>query len=339
MATNKKTKSLLIREFHPGNQAESSDNTYVYHYTSPEAFLSIVQNNSIRFSDVRYMNDKSEAFFVVKRLIEFAEKKGDEYPLFSKALNVLLKRNNYDLLKNLSVEKVQYTEFPGLQLEKQRNFVFCTSTEADSLNMWNYYASGGKYSGYNIGLSVQDFLKSFDTDTETVADGFIIYHGKVLYKDKEQTAAIEELAKQIEKPISYDGTSQAEYRRAISIRSFIEIQGIFFKDSSFSSENEYRFLLSIAEKRIPHSVKESNEKYIGKYNKQICEDFYIRNGVIVPFLKVTIPPNSIGRITMSPMTEYEIAKNSIKELLEIHRIKGTNNTEVPVYKSRIPIRF
>lgn len=338
MGTNQKIKSPFIREFRPGDQVDSSENTYVYHYTSPEAFLSIVQNNSIRFSDVRYMNDKSEVIFVVKRLLEFAEKKKNTYPLFCEALNVLLKENSYDSIKSLAVDQVQYADFPGLKFEKQRNFIFCTSTEADSLNMWNYYASGGKYSGYNIGLSVLDFLKSFDTDSETIADGFIIYHGKVLYKEKDQTSVIEELAKQIEKTISFDETEQAIYRRAIVIRNFIEIKGLFFKDSSFSSENEYRFLLSIAEKRIPHSEIEA-KKYYGKYNKEICEGFYVRNGVIVPYLKVTIPPKSIGRITMSPMTEFEIARCSINELLEIKQIRGTNDTKVPVYKSQIPIRF
>lgn len=338
METNQRINSPFIREFHPGDQMDSSDNTYVYHYTSPEAFLSIIQNNSIRFSDVRYMNDKSEAIFVVKRLIEFSEKRKEDYPYFCDALNALLKLNNYDAIKNLTTDQIQFVEFPGLRFEKQRNFIFCTSTESDSLNMWNYYASGGKYSGYNIGLSVQDFLKSFDTDSDSVTDGFIVYHGRVLYKEKEQMNAIEELAKEIEKPIHYNETLQAIHRRAIVIRHFIEIRGLFFKDSSFSSENEYRFLLSIADKRIPHN-EEDAQKYIGKYNKQICEDFCIRNGVIVPFLKVTIPPNCIGRITMSPMTEYAIAKSSIKELLEIQQIKRTNNTEVPVYKSRIPIRF
>ena len=189
MGTNQ-NKSPLIHEFRPGNQVDSTDNTYVYHYTSPEAFLSIVQNNSIRFSDVRYMNDKSEAIFVVKRLLEFAEKRKNEYPLFCEALNTLLKENSYDAIKNLTVDQVQYVDFPGLKFEKQRNFIFCTSTEADSLNMWNYYASGGKYSGYNIGLSVLDFLKSFDTESEKTLDAFIVYYGKVIYKEKEQFAVI-----------------------------------------------------------------------------------------------------------------------------------------------------
>lgn len=338
MESSQKIKSSLIREFRPGDKTDLSDNTYVYHYTSPEAFLSIIQNGSIRFSDVRYMNDKSEAIFVVKRLIEFSEKKKNVYPLFCEALNKLLKGNNFDALKNLAVDKVQYVEFPGLKFEKQRNFIFCTSTESDSLNMWNYYASGGKYSGYNIGLSVQNFLKSFDTESEEFLDAFIVYHGNVIYKEKEQFEIIEELAKQIEKPIQYDKSPQAIHRRAATIRNFIEIKGLFFKHSSFSSENEYRFLLSIAEKRIPHTVNEA-KKYYGVFNKQIYEDFYIRNGVVVPFLKITIPPCSIGRITMSPMTEFEIARNSINELLDIKQIRGTNNSKVRVCKSQIPIRF
>lgn len=338
METNQTIKSPFIREFRPGDQVDLSDNTYVYHYTSAEAFLSIIQNASIRFSDVRYMNDKSEAIYIVKCLIEFAEQKKNEYPLFCEALNALLKENNYDAIKKLAVDGVQYVEFPGLKFGKQRNFIFCTSTEADSLNMWNYYASGGKYSGYNIGLSIHNFLKSFDTVSEKILDAFIVYHGKVLYREKEQNNAIEELAKQIEQPISYDGTIQATQRRATFLRRFIETQGLFFKDNSFSSENEYRFLLSIDEKRIPHNEEEA-KKYNGEYNKQICEGFYVRNGVIVPYLKVSIPPNSVSRITMSPMTEFEIARSSINELLEIKQIRGTNDAKVRVYKSQIPIRF
>lgn len=331
-------KSSLIFEFRPGDELEEVEDKYVYHYTSPEAFLSIIDKASVRFSDIRYMNDKSESIFIVKRLIEFAEKKKNTYPLFCEALNELLKNNSFSAIKNLTVGQIQYNAFPGLKMEKQRNFIFCTSNSADSLNMWNYYASGGKYTGYNIGLSVRDFLKSFYTAQEEYMDNYIIYHGNVIYKSKKQFDAIEELAMKIENGLNYGNAKQRTYSRAISIRNFIELKGPFFKDESFSSENEYRFLLSIAEKRIPHNTDEA-KKFNGTNNKKIYEDFYIRNGILVPFLSIAIPQNSIGRITVSPMTEYEIAKSSIKEKLQSKGIKGSNNTEVPIYKSQIPIRY
>lgn len=65
MTSNKKKfNSIFIREFRPGEKFESDEVKNVYHYASMETFLSIIKNQSIRFSDVRYMNDKSETVFL-----------------------------------------------------------------------------------------------------------------------------------------------------------------------------------------------------------------------------------------------------------------------------------
>jgi len=56
-------------------------------------------------------------------------------------------------------------------------------------------------------------------------------------------------------------------------------------------------------------------------------------------MKVIIPSDAIGRITMAPMMETEIAKSSIKELLATYQFKTENNNEIPVHKSKIPIRY
>ena len=45
------------------NFDESINKKIVYHYTSPKAFLSILENKQVWFTDVRYMNDKSEGKF------------------------------------------------------------------------------------------------------------------------------------------------------------------------------------------------------------------------------------------------------------------------------------
>lgn len=318
--------------------AGATESTIVYHYTSPDAFLSIVQGKSVRFSDIRYMNDKSESLFFVKRLLEFCEEYKEKYQHFVDVVNELLKENNYSAIKKLKVQDIRYTEFPGLKMVKQRNFIFCTSNDADSLNMWNYYASNGKYTGYNVGFSVQRFLKTFDTNQEGVVDPFIIYYGNVLYKKKQQFEAIEELAKAIEKFITKKPGEHAIQRAATSVQNYVELHSPFFKDKSFKSENEFRFLLSIAERNIPHNEGEA-KKYFGQYNRLLREDFCVKNGLVVPFIKVSIPEHAISRITMAPMTEYEIAKSSIKELLNVKELKGINDTEIPIYKSKIPIRF
>lgn len=331
-------KSIFINEFRPGNSTEQIDDKIVYHYTSANAFLSILREESIRFSDIRYMNDRSETVFCAKRLIEFVTEYKENYPFFRDAVNELLSENAYDQILKLNVNKIIYKEFSGFKIPRQRTFIFCTSEDADSLNMWNYYASNGMYTGYNIGLSVKDFLKTFDVEETQEVNGFIVFYGHVLYTKKKQFNAIEELAQTIENFSSYGKTEQHKMRAAIAIRQYIELRGPFFKDNSFKSENEYRFLISIAEKRIPHNNNEA-QKYFGQYNKKLCEGFCERRGLIVPYMQVAIPENSINRITMSPMMEYEIAKSSIKELLKIKGIQSIKKTEVPIHKSRIPIRF
>lgn len=177
----KKFNSIFIREFRPGGIFESDEVKNVYHYASMETFLSIIKNQSIRFSDVRFMNDKSESIFFVKRLLEFQDEYTNTYPLFSEVINELLKGNDYDAIKKLSVTNIKYCDFPNIRRPEQRNFIFCTSINPDSLNMWNYYASGGTYTGCSIGLSVDSLLKTFDTPVPNTSDPFSVYYGKVLY--------------------------------------------------------------------------------------------------------------------------------------------------------------
>ena len=331
-------KSYFINEFQPGNQIHGIENTVVYHYTGANALLSILENGYVRFSDIRYMNDRSETVFFVKRLIEFIAENGKQYPFFRDAVNELLAENDYGQILDLNTDKVKFRDFPGLKMKPQRTFIFCTCNEPDSLNMWNYYASNGTYTGYNIGFSVKNFLKTFDVEQSKEMDSFIVYYGDVLYSKKQQFGAIDSFAQTIENFSIYNNSEQSRFRAAVSIHQYIETRGPFFKNNSFKSENEYRFLFSIAEDRIPHSEKEA-EKYFGRYNKKLCEDFCERRGLIVPYMQVAIPENSISRITMSPIMEYEIAKSSIKELLKVKGIMSTAKTEVPIYKSRIPIRF
>lgn len=333
-------KSIFINEFQPGNSIDEIDNIFVYHYTGANAFLSIIENECIRFSDIRYMNDRSETIFFVKRLIEFIKENGKQYPFFQDAVNTLLAENEYNQILKLNTNKIKYKDFTKLKVKTPRTFIFCTCEKADLLNMWNYYASNGTYSGYNIGLSVKNFLKTFDVDRTKESDSFIVYYGKVIYKKKQQFEAIANFAQNIEKFFSYTTSIQLSHLQsaAVAIRQYIETRGPFFKNDSFQGEKEYRFLFSITEDTIPHSYEDA-KKYFGQYNKKLCEGFCERRGLIIPYMQVSIPKNSISRITMAPMIEYEIAKSSIKELLKVRGIQSTNNAEIPIYKSKIPIRF
>lgn len=137
---------------------EDSVDGLVYHYTSPEAFLSIITSGKVRFTDVRYLNDKSETIFFAKKLIEFVEKNGNMYPSFVEIVKYLLPEHHWDDIKNLRVEKIPYNEDTIFSFKSDRAFVFCASKNSDALNMWNYYVKNGLYQGYNLGILKKDII-------------------------------------------------------------------------------------------------------------------------------------------------------------------------------------
>ena len=180
-------KSGFIQKFSPEDQSGDHISLNAYHYTSPEAFLSIIQNHSIRFTDIRYMNDRAEGIYFVKLLLDFVEKNRGNYPHFEEVINQLLKGNDLEKIQTLATTEIQY---------------------------------------------------------------------------------------------------------------------------------------------------EDPQKYVGVHNQKLLEGFCTKHGLIVPFLNVSFSKEAIQRITIAPMVEYEIAKKSIRELLECQQIKN-----VQIRKSTIPIRF
>jgi|GEM_PF-357210 hypothetical protein len=332
--------SFAIQSFSSGQlYYNKGEKDITYHYTSPDAFLSIVQNHTIRFTDIRYLNDRSEGIYFVKLLLDFIDKNKNKYPYFEEAVNRLLKENDLNKIKNLEITSIKYNDIPRMPYKPERVFVFCTCTEADSLNMWNYYVNNGSYQGYNIGFRISELLKAFDTPSENQADTFIVHYGKVLYTEKEHFTEIQHLAESMERNITFNSSisnvveEQDILFAQMKLRSYIDSHGAFYKHPKFESEKEFRIIIEIADERIPRT-EENAKKYFGEYNQKMVEGFCTKRGLVIPFLTVTFPEKAIYRVTVAPMIEYDIAKNSVRELLSISKIEG-----VRIDKSTVPIRF
>lgn len=332
--------SFLIKSIHSTSQGFSTvggDNEQediVYHYTSPDAFLSIIQNQAVRFTDIRYLNDKTEGIYFVKLLLDFLDKNVGKYPHFECAVNELLKENDRKKIQDLEVTEVYFHEIPRMPYKADRVFVFCACAEPDLLNMWNYYVNTGTYQGYNIGLRVRELLKTFDTPTQNTIDVFQVYYGKVIYDERHQMREIQMLVEGIEKGIQNASNKKQSLKYAqLTLRAYINAQGAFYKHPKFKAENEFRIIIEISDSRIPHSTEES-KKFTGINNKKLAAGFCTKRGLIVPFISVTLPAKTISRVTVAPMVEFDIAKLSVQELFDV---KGLDRP--PVYKSNIPIRF
>lgn len=332
--------SFLIKSIMPTNQGISTvggnkeQEDIVYHYTGPDAFLSIIQHQTVRFTDIRYLNDRAEGIYFVKLLLDFLDKNVGKYPYFEEAVNELLKDNDRAKIQKLEVTEVHFREIPRMPYKAERVFVFCACAEPDLLNMWNYYVNNGAYQGYNIGLRVKDFLKTFDTPDQDIIDAFQVYYGNVIYDERHQMREICMLAEGIEKgvQISADKKRAVKYAQ-LTLRAYINAQGAFYKHPKFKAEKEFRIIVEISDGRIPHSREEA-EHFVGINNKKLVEGFCTKRGLVVPFITVTLPPKAVSRVTVAPMVEFDIAKLSIQELFDI---KGLEKP--PVYKSNIPIRF
>ncbi len=303
-----------------------------YHYTSPNSFHAIINDGFIRFSDIRYMNDKSETVYAVKIILDYLDEHPGEYLFVREVLDVLIGKNNYPEIQTLRTTNITFNEIHNFQYNQTRSFLFCLSTEKDSLNMWNYYVQNGRYEGFNIGFSLYDLIKTFDTMSEKEMNSFIVYYGKVIYKKDDHFEAVKKILETIES-IKYKAMEPKIQFAAILLRNEIESKGLFIKHPEFSSEKEYRIVVRIAENRIPHS-KEEAQKYFGENNKMIIEDFCVKNGLIVPFLKVKVPSTSISMVTISPISEFDLASKSTMEFLSV---KGFDKAKV--VSSKLPIRF
>ena len=257
MAETKKYEfnSFLIKSAMPTSQgfkvagSNKEQEDIVYHYTSPDAFLSIIQNQTIRFTDIRYLNDRAEGIYFVKLLLDFVGKNSGKYPYFEEAINQLLKGNDWARIQNLETTEVHFNEIPRMPYKAERVFVFCACAEPDLLNMWNYYVNNGAYQGYNIGLRVKELLKTFDTPDQNIIDAFHVYYGNVLYDEKRQMSEIRMLAESIERGIEATPDKKRAIKYAqLNLRGYINAQGAFYKHPKFKAENEFRIIIEISDK-------------------------------------------------------------------------------------------
>ncbi len=93
-----------------------------YHYTSPNAFLSIIRDGFIRFSDIEYMNDKSETVYAVKVLLDFLDKYPGKYLFTRDVLDALIGKQSYSDIQSLKTTAIVFNDFGGFTTQKNRSF-------------------------------------------------------------------------------------------------------------------------------------------------------------------------------------------------------------------------
>lgn len=309
-------------------------NSIVYHYTSPQGAFEILRNKTLWFTDCQYLNDMSEFIYILEPLKEAYKKISQERGEITDGADTFLKSFFESPYEDLDFEDIFKRKGQGIKhgfLPKFRYYVLCTSSNADTASMWNYYVKEGAYHGYNLGLDQRAICEWFSLQNNSQIK---LVEGAVIYNPKKQVEMIYDklqiLFNRFDEMMRLIGQENDD---SIAIDEFqdglfdyINKQKLFFKSPSFESEKEFRFVLKV------------HDDFFNNSNHNLRVDFRVgASGIITPYiewffgdLKVTL----LKQITLSPMMEPELAKASFKRFLA-----GDVYRNIKIEPSRIKLRF
>lgn len=318
-----KTNIKSINVFNPlESEATEIKREFLYHYTSPQGLYAILDKATLRFTDCQYLNDKSEFVHIFQPLEKAIRLMSNQFQekIGNRVLDVLEREYQTDECKLLDMVGAKMK----LRFYNMRYYVFCASSAKDDLNMWNYYTKGGAYQGYNIGFTSSEIANGFiDVKNEDI----LVFYGKVLYTEKEQVEFLKEKLSVYEKnlddyPDFYNEQEHVDFAIG-KVKEIINYYRLFLKDSAFSNEREYRFVIA-----MPTDIKIQSESLKIGYS--------MRNGIMTPHCDLRFKYKSkISNITISPMMEAGIAEQGLRQFLKHKGFKE----KIGIAQSKIPIRY
>lgn len=287
----------------------------IYHYTSPQGLLGILENKQVVFWFSRYdcMNDISEGKNVLEVYNEVCEELTNEKKMDNDFVKAIKDIEIDD--RELFITYNEDNEMLNVKSLLPEKYICCFSKNQDSLPMWNYYTKSGRYEGYNIEVSF------FETQHKGIQNYFgknYCFHiYKVIYNEGDKKS---KLRKEIEECYEKYKSGFASLNSIKTIlMQFLNNCSLIFKNSSFQHEEEIRAVIT-----IPKEIKE--RRFEIKYRPV--------NGYIVPYIEVPFPKEIIKEITIGPLLKDKIALNTVIDLL-----KSRGYDSVEVLNSNIPIRY
>ena len=212
---------------------DDDTNCPIYHYTKPEKLLNILSGGAIRFSNALYLNDKEEiaySYRLIVNLIDEFSNEGLNPDLFDKVKAHF--RNKYKHIvdgNNDFVNKLEY-------------FTTSFSTESDNLTLWNNYAKGKNYTGYNIGFDKKKLI------TDMTEHGYLPVYGSVIYDKQKQVKIIHAIFKKwnqlFNRALKSKKNNEVKLFDIIfELLDVLSIVSIFFKNPQFEYEREFRIVI------------------------------------------------------------------------------------------------
>ena len=255
----------------------------LYHYTSIGSLFSILQNETIRLTDYRFLNDTQELSYALNWLKDYLAPKAEEE--FGKKVLTAI-----DNVEHGKIERIKSISDGSPYMQRYlcdiHYYILSLSRRYDDLAMWRMYAKDGCCIKFNS-QKLKEFFYGFrDANLEKGLMNLI--DGEVEYEIKESTRHA----------INYFYSIKNELMIYDEILMFC----LLFKSPSFSFEHEYRM-------GIPFE-----DQYLGE---NCSKEFLLSGTTIRPQLELKNFPirDIIEEITISPLVTSELTKIGIQELL------------------------
>lgn len=285
---------------------DTDKNCTIYHYTKPEKLLNILSGGTLRFSNALYLNDKEEIAYSYRLIVKLI----DEIPELNPDLFGKIKTHFSNKYKHIVDGENDFRN-------KLEYFTTSFSTESDNLTLWNNYAKGKNYTGYNIGF---DKKKLIDEMTE---NKYLPVFGSVIYDKQKQIKIIHAIFKKwnmlFNRALKCKKTNEVKlFDILFELIDILSIVSIFFKNPQFKNEHEYRIV-------IVNVFGVENSK-----PTKVVE----KNGLFVPYLEYEFSKESVTSINIGPTFDENIFYTSTNRML-----LNFGYEDKEVCRSKIPLRY
>lgn len=292
-----------IHEKHCSKIEKCDPDTMLYHYTSPNGLLGILNSSSFWLSDSDFLNDSSESDYFYDVYTTTNSYKGENRKEDGFKFNAWM----FSFYHSSSYSNPRQTSHSI----KETRYILSMTLDRDNLNLWSYYTKNAQGIGYSIGMKKEAFERLVRLDEDET-----LLCGKVIYDRDKQIQLLSELYEDYWGLYSkLKHTYQRKYLYE-KMEDNVVRYSVFMKNPLFAHENEYR----IAVVRL------------GNYANQ-QRLFREMNGAFIPYITQAINLCDIVEVGISPTNRSEFVSRSLNELL------GAKGIDATIYNSEVPLRY
>lgn len=280
------------------------ENIDLYHYTTFEGLMGIVNNRTIRLTDYRFLNDPVELIYGLDKVdSELAKYDVQTAKLYRKQIVNIRNGIGERLIFSKKTEGDEYI------IKKQRDdilryYVFSMTHQADNLQMWHAYGSTGCRLKLNSQALLGFFCKFRD---KNLFDGLLnIPRGDIDYGG-------EHLPERIKCEMEFITDSITAHDNVCALCAFV-------KREDFKFEDEYRIFINFSDNMLDNDTRKV---------------FMLKGQTMVPQLEISNFPieEILEDVIISPFNNSDCVELGVKEFLSYKL-----GRDIPIAKSSIKFR-